>query len=91
MVSKTSDPKKIKTSDNYIGDIYFNGFGVGTSGTDIALTILSSDGKKGRLIMPFGTAKSLGAALTNNIKKIEEKLGHINSIEEAKEKLKGIK
>lgn len=91
MISKTSDSENINKSDNYIGDIYFNGFGIGMSGIDMAITIISSDGEKGRLIVPFGTAKSLGMALTNNIKKIEEKLGHINSIEEARKKLKGIK
>lgn len=80
----------LNKSHNYIGDVYFNGFGVGVSSTDIAVMITSVGGEMGRLIMPFETAKSLSIVLADSIKKVENKLGHINSLEEAMEKLKGL-
>lgn len=80
----------LNRSRNYIGDVYFNSFGVGVSSTDIAVMIISGGSETGRLIMPFETAKSLSIALADSIKKVENKLGHINSLEEVMEKLKDL-
>ena len=78
---------KVAKSDNYLGNIYFNGFGVGVSATDISVTMTLGKEDIGRLGMPFGTAKSLLAELARNIEGVENALGEICTIEETYKKM----
>lgn len=78
---------KVAKSDNYLGNIYFNGFGVGVSATDISVTMTLGKEDIGRLVMPFGTAKSLLAELARNIEGVENALGEICTIEETYKKM----
>lgn len=77
-------------NEKYLGNVYFNGFGVGVSATDISVTMTLGEEDIGRIIMPLGTAKSLIAELARNIDAVEDKLGKIYTIEEAGEKMKDL-
>lgn len=74
-------------SGEYKGNIYFNGFEVGFSNSDASITLRKDSETMAILNLSFGTLKTLAAVLKEIVKDIEDRTGHIVSIDEFKQKM----
>ena len=78
----------ISKSENYMGNIYFNGFEVGFSNSDAHIDILLNSEKIAVLNMSFGTLKTLSEISTKLVNDIENRTSKVLSISEFKKQMK---
>lgn len=78
---------QLTKSDNYMGNLYFNAFNAGFSNSDVSIDLMLNIETLLTLNMSFGTMKSLRDALDSMVSDIENRAGHILSINEFEEKM----
>lgn len=81
------ETREVKQSEDYKGEIYFNGFEIGFSNSDASIHLRRNSETVALLNMSFGTMKTLSIFLNDLITDIESRTGHVNSIPEFKEKM----
>ncbi|MDD5158177.1 hypothetical protein [Sulfurimonas sp.] len=81
------ETREVKQSEDYKGEIYFNGFEVGFSNSDASIHLRRNSETVALLNMSFGTLKTLSIFLTDLINDIEDRTGTVNSIPEFKKKM----
>lgn len=75
----------IEKSENYLGNIYFNGIEIGFSNSDAHIDLVLNSKKVAKLNMSFGTLKSLSEITTQLVEDIESRTNPILSIGEFRE------